>query len=148
MFFFGVLVCFVPKNIEKTTCLSVFFRAWLWIQCLLPFGFLLSLNTWLPKSIETFWKKCGGKKPYQWRGTTTQCFTGIEGNFCLWISCINKWPLNLCAGSHSSTRAPIPGTSSCAKLSLEVETTLFFVVWDMFCSFQKITPFHVGGFGC
>ena len=42
----------------------------------------------------------------------------------------------------------IPRTSSCAKLSLEVETTLFFAVWDMFCSFPKIAPFHGWGFGC
>ena len=37
----------------------------------------------------------------------------------------------------------IPGTSGCAKLSLEVETALFFAVWDIFRSFPKITPFHV-----
>ena len=41
-----------------------------------------------------------------------------------------------------------PGTSGCAKLSLEVETTLFFAVLYIFCSFPKITPFHVWGFGC
>ena len=40
----------------------------------------------------------------------------------------------------------IPGTSGCAKLSLEVETSPFFAVWGIFCSFPKITPFSCLGF--
>lgn len=64
--------------------------------------FLLSLNTWLPKPIETFWKKCGGKKRIHDGGRLRNALQALilrdaEGNCCLWINYTNKWPLNLCA---------------------------------------------------
>ena len=50
---------------------------------------------------------------------------------------------------HSDARDPNPGTSGCAKLWLEVETT-FFLLFGIFsfCFFRKITMFHGWGFGC
>ena len=55
------------------------------------------------------------------------------------------WQSSLVCESNMN-KIYIPGTSGCAKLSLEVETTLFFAVWYIFCSFSKNNAVSCLGF--
>ena len=72
---------------------------------------------------------------------------GCKRTVSCWTSgCCVTWT-GLIRPCHTR-KVYIPRTSGCAKLSLEVETTLFSAVWDIFCSFPNITPFHGWGFVC